>query len=481
MTALSPSERWANFRFAIIGPLLAAPPEQGELKAALETLAQKTWHHPVSGEPVTFAFATVERWFYQARAARQDPVGTLRRRRRADAGQSRRLSPALEAVVREQYRAHPGWSVQLHHDNLAVTVGEDPALGPLPSYATLRRFMRRSGFDKRPRPRATPGAIAAAVRKAEREVRSFEAAYTMALWHLDFHHGRHKVLTRSGRWVKPILFGVMDDHTRLVPHLQWYLDETAETLVHGLCQGFEKYGLPRALMTDNGAAMVAAEVREGLARLGVLHQTTLPYSPEQNAKQEAFWGTVEGRLMAMLEGCEDLTLEALNEATCAWLDRDYQRRHHRELGTSPLARFQTAKDVGRDSPASTELRCAFRTQVLRRPRRSDGTLSLAGQRFELSNRYRHLTQVAVRYARWDLSAVDLVDPQSGALLAALYPLDKARNAEGLRRRLDEPGPLPAEKPAGMAPLLKRLMADYAATGLPPAYLPKDDRNDEDKR
>ena len=39
----------------------------------------------------------------------------------------------------------------------------------------------------------------------------------------------------------------------------------------------------------------------GLTRLGILHQTTLPYSPYQNAKQEAFWGPVEGRLMAMLE------------------------------------------------------------------------------------------------------------------------------------------------------------------------------------
>jgi len=27
-------------------------------------------------------------------------------------------------------------------------------------------------------------------------------------------------------------------------------------------------------------------------------------------------------------------------------------------------------------------------------------------------------------------------------------------------------------PTGIAPLLKELMAEYAATGLPPAYLPK---------
>jgi len=48
--------------------------------------------------------------------------------------------------------------------------------------------------------------------------------------------------------------------------------------------------------------MLAEETTSGLFKLGVLHQTTLPYSPYQNAKQESFWGRVEGRLMPMLEG-----------------------------------------------------------------------------------------------------------------------------------------------------------------------------------
>lgn len=111
-----------------------------------------------------------------------------------------------------------------------------------------------------------------------------------------------------------MLLGVIDDHSRLACHLQWYLDETAASLIHGLSQAFMKRGLPRALMTDNGAAMLAEETTGGLARLGILHQTTLPYSPYQNAKQEAFWGRVEGRLMALLEGCQSLTLETPKRA-----------------------------------------------------------------------------------------------------------------------------------------------------------------------
>jgi putative transposase len=88
---------------------------------------------------------------------------------------------------------------------------------------------------------------------------------------LDFHHGSHKVLTHSGQWITPLLLDVIDDHSRLVCHLQWYLHETAETLRHGLCQAFLKQGLPRALMTDNGAATQADEFRQGLHTLSILH------------------------------------------------------------------------------------------------------------------------------------------------------------------------------------------------------------------
>ena len=205
-------------------------------------------------------------------------MAVLRRQKRRDAGRSRRLGASLMAAIKAQYQAHPGWTVQLHVDNLAVQVAEDQALGSLPSYATIRRYMKAQGYHRRrSAKRKTPGAEQAAQRLEACEVRSYEAEYTHALWHLDFHHGSHKILTRSGQWVAPLLLGIIDDHSRLICHLQWSLDETAETLVHGLCQAFQKRGLPRALMTDNGAAMQADEFRQGLQSLSILHETTLPY------------------------------------------------------------------------------------------------------------------------------------------------------------------------------------------------------------
>jgi transposase InsO family protein len=430
----------------------------------------------VSGLALRFSFATLERWYYVARKA-QDPVAALRRRRRNDAGRARRLPAALIQALEAQYRQYPGWTVQLHYDNLLALAGENEALSPVPGYGTVRRHFKAQGYQRQRRPkRDSPGARQAEHRLQHLEVRSYEAEYVHSLWHADYHHGSCQVLSPCGRWETPLLLGIIDDHSRLICHLQWYLEETAETLVHGLCQAFQKRALPRALMTDNGAAMQASEFRSGLHTLGVLHETTLPYSPYQNAKQETFWATLEGRLMAMLEGVKDLTLERLNEITQVWVEQDYHESHHAEIGMTPLRRYLDASGVGRECPDSQTLRQAFQCTVTRRQRRSDGTLSLAGLRLEIPNRYRHLERPQVRYARWDLRSVTLLDPHTQTALCPLYPLDKTANASGQRRALasvQEQTPT-ASLPSGeeLPPLLRKLLADYAATGQPPAYLPK---------
>jgi transposase InsO family protein len=458
----------ARLRFSIIGALLAAPPAQGELLGVLRALAAKHWRDPATGLDVRFGVSTLERWYYTARRAR-DPVAALTDRLRAHAGCFPSVSAQAEGALLQQYREHPGWTIQLHFDNLQIVL----AGATLPSYPTVRRFFKARGMVRQRAPhRATDGAVAARDRLEHLEVRSFEVDHVSALWHLDFHHGSRKVLTRQGEWVKPLLMCVMDDRSRLVCHLQWYLDESAQSLVHALSQALMKRGLPRSLMTDNGAAMLAAETTSGLARLGILHQTTLPYSPYQNAKQEVFWARVESRLMAMLEGEAQLSLDLLNQATQAWVEQEYHRSVHSEFGATPLARFLDGPSVSRPAPGSDALREAFRIEVRRRLRHSDATVSLEGRRYEIPSRLRHLQDCHLRYARWDLSRVDLVDARSGALLCAVHPLDKSANADGQRRRLDRLGPDLSPLPAtSMAPLMRHLLAEHAATGLPPAYLP----------
>jgi hypothetical protein len=86
----------------------------------------------------------------------------------------------------------------------------------------------------------------------------------------------------------------------------------------------------------------------------------------------------------------------------------------------------------------------------------------------------------VRAAGWDLSQVHLADPKTGAILCRLFPLDKRKNAQGERAAkgsaLDRPAAAISPAPSSMAPLLQKLIQQYAITGLPPAYLPKHQSN-----
>jgi len=467
-------ERWAHFRFSVIGSLLAAPPDRGQLQAQLQELAAQKWRHPVSGEWVVFGRSTIERWYYKALRAKAGPVAALRRKIRSDHGQHPSVKPKLIELLTQQHRAHPSWSYQLHFDNLAVLVEQEPQAGPLPAYVSLLRWMKSHGLFKRARrgPVHSPGAQAAERRFEAREIRSYESEYVNGLWHLDFHHGSLRVLLADGQWAYPILLGVLDDHSRLCCHLQWYLAEGARELCHGLSQAFQKRDLPRSILYDNGSAMIAAETEQGLTRLGVLFENTLPYSPYQNGKQETFWGQVEGRLLPMLEGVVDLRLDQLNEASQAWIELEYNRKVHSELGQTPLDRFLNDKNVAQPCPATEKLLLAFTTEVRRTQRRSDGTLTLEGIRFEVPSRFGHLPELWLRYAAWDLSTVHLADPKTGAILGRIYPVDKTKNAQGLRAPRtpsSSPPPLP---PPGMAPLLQKIIRQYATTGLPPAYLPQ---------
>lgn len=470
----STHQRWAEFRFSVVGPLLANPPEAGELRMRLKELSQTQWTHPIEDRKFQVSLPTIERWYYMSLKQEKDPVGALRRKLRADSGTTRHLTPEIKNWLQINYRDHGSWSGQLHCDNLRAWLASNPNSGMAPSYPTVLRYMRTRGFARKPRVRSpfAPGRIAAEARLLEREVRSFEVEHVGGLWHLDFHHSSRQIRTERGELVTPLALCILDDHSRLCCHLQWYFWEDTRALTHGFIQALQKRGLPRALMSDNGSAMKAAEFTQGLGRLGILHETILAYSPYQNGKQESFWGNLEGRLMAMLEGKRDLSLDELNAISQAWVEMEYNRKIHSETKQTPVERFLNGKSVLRAPLSSDVLTSAFRCDEKRTQRISDGTVSILGKRFEIPAAFRTLYRLTVRYAEWDLRHVSLVDPRTDAVLSPLYPVDRKRNAEGLRRRIGAPNasrPVPP-KTDSIPPLLQRLMADYAATGLPPAYI-----------
>jgi transposase InsO family protein len=467
----SKHEVMAEFRFGVVGALLANPPEESELQNRMRELAKTEWTHPLTGNKFLVSFATIERWYYASLSQEKDPVGALRRKLRSDSGTTKHLTLEIMDWLVKNYHRHSSWSAQLHGDNLRAWLKENPSCGMAPSYVTVWRFLKLKGLRKQPRVRSpfAPGRLAAEARLLNREVRSFEVEHVGGLWHLDFHHASRQIRTEKGELVTPLALCVIDDHSRLCCHLQWYWWEDTRALTHGFIQALQKRGLPRALMSDNGSAMKAAEFTEGLSRLGIIHETILPYSPYQNAKQESFWGILEGRMMAMLEGNRDLSLDELNAITQAWVEMEYNRRVHSETNQSPVERFLHGKSVLRSAPETSVLVLSFRRDEPRTQRVSDGTISILGKRFEIPAAYRCMNKITARYAEWDLRQVHLIDPRTQSMLSPLYPLDRRKNAEGLRK-LNPGGPVEPKTHDPIPPLLRQIMGEYAASGLPPAYI-----------
>ena len=161
------------------------------------------------------------------------------------------------------------------------------------------------------------------------------------------------------------------------------------------------------------------------------------------------------------------------------MEIEYNRAVHRETASTPVERFAHAPDVLRASPSSESLRDAFRLETRRTQRQSDGTISLEGVRFEIPARYRHFREAdrALRRAgtsagsTWSTRAAGPSSPPS-------IRSTRAANADGRRAVVAADGPRRAAgeprraRDGALPPLLKQILQEYSATGLPPAYLPK---------
>jgi putative transposase len=178
----------------------------------------------------------------------------------------------------------------------------------------------------------------------------------------------------------------------------------------------KKRALPRSIMSDNGAAMSAAEFTQGVrGDWGFCIKPTLPYSPYQNAKMEFLWTPV-----LRVACCPCWKVKRNSDTGSAEPgDPGLGRK-----GISPQTPCRTERYAhcnaickipmwGRDSPGSTGIaQRPFGARAHAKQRRSDGTISLDGKRFEVPSRYRHLEYIHLHYAQWDPGGVDMVDERS---------------------------------------------------------------------
>jgi hypothetical protein len=201
---------------------------------------------------------------------------------------------------------------------------------------------------------------------------------------------------------KTYLIAFLDDHSRLVPHGEFYLSEGLVCFLDAFEKCLLKRGLPRKLYVDNGAAYRSHHLEQVCASLGIALIHARPYMPQGKGKIERFFRSVrEG----FLTGFKGESLKDLNEAFSLWLEDIYHGRKHGSTGQTPFERFTSNMECLRPAPA--DLTDHFRKVARRRVAKDrtiildgklfEGPVSLIGKQVDLLYHERNMGRVEVRY------------------------------------------------------------------------------------
>jgi transposase InsO family protein len=113
------------------------------------------------------------------------------------------------------------------------------------------------------------------------------------LWQADFK-GPVRLQTGAGS-----VLPVIDDNSRYDLHLDAYTDQRGETVKAALARVFCEFGLPRAMLFDNGSpwgnsyGTPYTPVGVWLMHLGIAVKHGRPYHPQTQGKVERFNGTMQ--------------------------------------------------------------------------------------------------------------------------------------------------------------------------------------------
>jgi hypothetical protein len=227
------------------------------------------------------------------------------------------------------------------------------------------------------------------------------------------------------RMRKTYLLAFIDDHSRLVPHGQFYLSEGLSSYLDALEQALLKRGLPRKLYVDNGPAFRSKHLEHITASLGIALIHSRPYKPQGKGKIERFFRTVRSQFLSAFRG---KSLSELNEAFDLWLNDVYHQRKHGSTTQRPFARFTYRMECLR--PAPKELRAHFR-KIARRRVAKDRTITLNGKLYEAPLSLIG-KQVLVLYHEGQPGQVEVTWNQKS--YGFLHPLDLHINSRVKRNR-----------------------------------------------
>ncbi len=374
----------ATFRFGIISEFVTGMRLQyGEKERLIREKIARTYEVPFSKNRTRVARSTIEYWISQYKKAGFRLEG-LEPKMRSDKGSARAISPSLKLAIKELKKEEPNIKVpaiinRLRHKKL---IGPDEVLNP----STIYRYLAAEQLLN--------------VNEDAQDKRHFEASHPNEIWQSDVMHGPY--VQTAGKSRKSYLIAIIDDHSRLIIHAEFYLAETLDNLLDALRQGILKRGLPQKLYVDNGACFKTLHLEQVAAQLGIGIQHSRPYTPQGRGKIERWFRHVrENFLHSNVKELRD-KLDLLNQYFSEWVE-EYNNKVHSTTKQKPYDRYRNGLECVR--PAPPGILDYFRQIEFRRVKK-DRTIKLHGVLLEapvgLIDR-----QVELRYHFEDLSQVEI--------------------------------------------------------------------------
>jgi putative transposase len=208
-----------------------------------------------------------------------------------------------------------------------------------------------------------------------------------------------------GKERQVFLFAFLDDHTRLVPHAQFYWNEQLPRLEDCFKRAMLRYGRPLSIYVDRAKVHVSKQLDTICATLGIQRILGTPYYPEGRGKIERFFQFVQSDFLPELTTSSVDTLPLLNESLMAWIEVVYHCKVHSETGQAPLERFRQDETPTTRPVDPTELRHAFAHRDQRKVTKT-ATFDFKGNRYRAADYLRGRT-IELRYDPFDLNRVEI--------------------------------------------------------------------------
>lgn len=346
------------FRFGVIHDFVSGLKlDRGEQERLIREKCQRKWSIPYSGR-TRLTRSTILRWIRRYRDS-NGKLESLYPSSRSDRGVSRGMDEETSLALIRLRKELPKATVP----TLIETMQKRRLVSPevTLNLSTVYRFLHHHHLMN---PRQG--------KPVDR--RKFEVELPNDLWQSDAMHG--PMMEVDEKMKKTYLLAFLDDHSRLIPHAQFYLSERLDSCLDALEQALLKRGLPRKLYLDNGPAFRSKHLEHITASLGIALIHASPYKPQGKGKIERFFRTVR---MQFLPGFRGKALAELNEAFDLWLNDIYHQRKHSSTGQNPFERFTAHMECIRAAPK--ELKDYFRKPARRRVAK-DRTITLNGKLYE---------------------------------------------------------------------------------------------------